>query len=63
MPKNDHLLTAAEAADRVGMRLRTFQRHVALGNIEHAHKLPGLRGAYLFDADTIDAFVAQKEAS
>jgi hypothetical protein len=57
------LLTASEAADRLGMPLRTFHRHVALGNVEHAQKLPGLRGAYLFNPDAIEAFAASREAS
>ncbi len=61
MPKNEHLLTAAEAAQRIGMPLRTFQYHAAVGNVTHALKLPGATGAYLFDAEAVDAFAARRE--
>lgn len=51
---NPRQLTSREAAGLLGMSLRTFLRRVADGDIKPAQQLPGVRGAYLFDADEID---------
>lgn len=55
------LLTAAEAADRIGMAQRTFRRHARLGNIRYSVKVPGQTGAYLFDPDEVDRFDAERK--
>lgn len=49
------LLTTAEAADRLGVSIWTVSRWVREERLTPARKLTGLRGAYLFDADTLDA--------
>jgi excisionase family DNA binding protein len=54
MTKLRQPLTSKEAAERLGMSLRTFLRRVEEGAITPTHKLPGTRGAFLFDADSID---------
>ena len=55
MPNIDPL-TTAEVADRLGCDTRTVARHVERGNLTPAMKLPGLRGAYLFDPAEVDRF-------
>lgn len=49
------LLTAKEAADRLGVTARTVARWVDSGRLAHAHKLPGPTGAYLFRPEDVDA--------
>lgn len=48
-------LTSAEACQRLGIDRSTLSRWVASGRIKPAVKLPGLRGAMLFDPATVDA--------
>lgn len=47
------LLGTTEAAERLGVSVRTVHRLVARGNLTPAGKLPGDTGAYLFDAADI----------
>jgi excisionase family DNA binding protein len=48
------LLSAAQAAEKLGIHVRKLQRLAASGQIE-ATKLPGQTGAYVFDEATIEA--------
>ena len=54
MPTGD-LITTADAATRKGCHVRTIHRAVDAGLISPAMKLPGVRGAYLFDSADVDA--------
>lgn len=55
-------LTSAEVCDRLGIDRSTLSRWVASGRIKYAIKLPGLRGAYVFTPEAVDA-AALKAAS
>lgn len=54
MPKTETVPTA-EAAQIVGKSVKTFLRWKEAGRIEPVAKLPGLRGAYLFDRSDVEA--------
>ncbi|HEY7821443.1 MAG TPA: hypothetical protein VIG24_01345 [Acidimicrobiia bacterium] len=47
------MLTTAEAADQLGIDVAKFHRLVTKHTPEPLRKLPGIRGAMLWDADTI----------
>jgi excisionase family DNA binding protein len=51
MPK----ITTAQAAKILGVSIRTVHRRADAGEIPHEMKLPGPRGAYVFDEDAIAA--------
>lgn len=51
---NDDIIGSRQAAELMGMSVSHFTRNVRAGNIEPAHKLPGLRGAYMFDRALIE---------
>lgn len=60
MPKkrlkpSEPLLSAAEVARQLHVDVRTVHRMVADGRLKPVQKMPGLRGAYLFDAASIKA--------
>jgi hypothetical protein len=55
MQKTEPLITTAQAAEVSGKSLRTIIRLVEKGKLNPAQKLPGLRGAFLFDAGDIEA--------
>ena len=55
MPQPTTLLSAAEAADSLGVDRSTISRWVSSGRLVPAHKLPGRRGAYLFSTAAIEA--------
>jgi excisionase family DNA binding protein len=46
-------MTATEVADLLGLPRRTIQRQAKAGQLPTIGKLPGSRGAYLFDRDSI----------
>ncbi len=48
------ILTSTEVAKILELDVRTVQRRAQDGLIP-THKLPGVNGAYIFDADEIDA--------
>ncbi len=48
------ILTSTEVAKILNLDVRTVQRRAQDGLIP-THKLPGVNGAYIFDADEIDA--------
>ena len=58
-----HLVTAAEAAELVGVDRSTIARWVAAGRLTAAHKNPGATGARLFDRAEVEALAADRAAS
>lgn len=57
MPDTDGLIGTSEAAELLGESPRQFIRRVERHDIIPAMKLPGLRGAYLFDRSDVEALV------
>lgn len=55
----DDLIPSAEAAAILRLPISTFHERVRNGDIEQAVKLPGLRGARLFDRTRIDALAEE----
>ena len=47
------ILTSTEVAKILHLDIRTLQRRAQSGEIP-THKLPGVNGAYIFDADEIE---------
>ena len=57
------LMTTAEVAEECGgVSVKTVTRWVESGQLSAAHKLPGLRGPFLFDAATVARFKAERDA-
>lgn len=54
MAQTAPLITTAEAVEQLNIDRSTLTRWVASGRIQPAQKLPGLRGAYLFNADEVE---------
>lgn len=55
-------LLAAEVAEKYQVAVRTVHRRVKAGHLKPARKLPGLRGAYLFDEEEAErAFSGAKQ--
>ncbi len=54
-PPPAKLLTTAEVAEILGKSVPTVTRMVADGKLDYWVKLPGVRGAYLFDLATVEA--------
>lgn len=50
-----HLIGTAEAARRLGLRLRTVQRLIAAGDLPYAAQVGG---RYLLDPNAVDAYRA-----
>ena len=59
--KRPAVISAREAAERLNEDPRTVQRKAKSG-VYPAQKLPGLRGAYVFDPRTIDRIIAERAA-
>jgi hypothetical protein len=57
-----HLVTTAEAVEMLGRPLRTVHNWVNTGRLTPAGKLPGLRGAYLFNRCDVEALAAAEAA-
>jgi excisionase family DNA binding protein len=53
MTENKQPMTATEVATVLGLPRRTIQRQAKAGDLPTIGKLPGSRGAYLFDRDAI----------
>jgi excisionase family DNA binding protein len=62
MAQNE-LLSTAEAVERLNIDRSTLTRWVAGGRIEPAMKLPGLRGAYLFDPAEVERVRGESRAA
>lgn len=50
------LITAAAAAGIIGCTPRQIARLADAGRLKPAEKLPGLRGAYLFERATVERY-------
>lgn len=57
------LLSTAEAVAKLNIDRSTLTRWVAAGRIKPAHKLPGLRGAYLFDPTEVQRLRDENRAA
>lgn len=55
-------MTAQEVAEALGVSLRTVQRMAEDGRLTPVYKLPGSRGAYLFDRPAVDQLAARRKA-
>ena len=58
-----NLLSTAEAAERVGVSVRTLNRMADDGRITPAAKAPGLRGGYLYEPAEVERVAAEQVAS
>lgn len=54
-PMQPTLITTAEVAERLQVSIPTVNRWVRDGRLRPVQKLPGIRGANLFDPTNIDA--------
>lgn len=54
-------MTTQQVATRLNKSRRTIHRMAATGALPLAQKLPTARGAYLFDADVIDALAKESQ--
>ncbi|HEY5201640.1 MAG TPA: helix-turn-helix domain-containing protein [Acidothermaceae bacterium] len=63
MPEYPHLISSAQVAAKLGKDIRSVHRMVARGEIPTAGKMPGVRGAYLFDAEAIDRMLEPTQAT
>lgn len=54
-------LTTRAVAERLGVDVATVARWVRTGLLTPDIKTPGLRGAYVFSPETVDAFAAARE--
>jgi hypothetical protein len=55
LPRMEGTVTTAEAARMLGKSPSAISRMVERGRLEPTLKLPGLRGAFLFDSASIEA--------
>ena len=55
------LLTTAQVAERAQVHPRTVAEWVEKGQLAYTIKLPGLRGAMLFDPTEVSELVAKRE--
>ena len=53
-------ITVAEAAERLGVSVRTVNRWISIGELTPLHKLNGIRGPWLLDPGTVDDFAARR---
>lgn len=60
--ERERLVSAAEAARMLGVTPQTVARRVRAGELAPVVKGPGLRGAYLFDAEQIERAAAVKRS-
>lgn len=54
------LIGSAEAAKLLGMSSTTFNRRVLAGDVPALQKLPGSKGAWVFDRETIERLAAEE---
>ncbi|MBW8025326.1 DNA-binding protein [Clavibacter michiganensis subsp. michiganensis] len=55
------LITTRQAADLIGESVRQTTRRIDAGTLTPAHKLDGLRGAYLFRRTDVETFIQQRD--
>ena len=56
------LLSTQDVAALTGESYRKTIRQVEAGKLNAAHKLPGLRGAFLFTQADVDSYITQRDA-
>lgn len=56
------LIATREASALLGVTTRTVARWVDEGTLAPAAQAPGPRGAYLFDAEQVEALAAERTA-
>lgn len=57
---NSDIIGSREAARLMGISVSHFNRHVQDGVVKPVHKLPGLRGAYVFNRADVEALAARE---
>jgi hypothetical protein len=57
------LLSTKDVAALTGESYRQTIRRIEAGALTPAHKLPGLRGAFLFTKAAVDAYIAERDAA
>lgn len=63
MPGTDELqLTTREAAELLGESVRQTIRRVEAGTLKPSRKLPGIRGAYIFDRADVERILSERAA-
>lgn len=62
MPKNGLILTA-DVATLLGVHVRTVHRLVESGRLKPTLKVPGPKGAYLFDLVDVEKAKAARETA
>lgn len=61
MESSNRLVTTADAARRLGVTPQTVIRKVHAGELSAKTKVPGLRGAFLFEPSEIEHFRVMRE--
>lgn len=61
MQTND-LITSSEVAQLLQVSVPTINRWAGSGRLPVAHKLPGIRGAYLFRREDVQRFAQDSAA-
>lgn len=59
-PMRTDLVSTTQAAEQLGVSIRTIHRLAQSGRLHVAHKLPTGTGAYLFYKADIDAYLEAK---
>lgn len=62
MPTTTSLLTSSQVSKMLRVSLATVARMGADGRLPVAQKLPGPRGAFLFDPAAIEAYITEQDA-
>lgn len=53
-------MTSAEAAEALGVSIKTITRWAASGKLEPVKRLPGKRGALIFASSDVEALLARE---
>jgi hypothetical protein len=56
------LITTAQAAERLALSIWHVAKLARTGQLPYAHKLPGQKGAYLFDGAVINQLATERLA-
>jgi len=59
----EQLLTTSQVAERLGISRNTVLQRVSYGRLTPSAQLPGRTGAFLFDAEQIEAAAEQRDAA
>jgi excisionase family DNA binding protein len=61
--KNEHLIPTRQAAELLGVNVRTVHRMAEAGLLPPALKIPGQTGAWLFDRAAVERLAAERAAA